>query len=322
MKYCTLEDTFLKQFSARIAVTIPRPHHTSLLEVINNTLSSYNFRFVFTQEGWHRSGGVIRADGRRVTKDVESWAKTELQAFEEDMGRFLECYAKDELLVTRLLGKIHYFVASYGTKPMDFLQLEVEELQEVTDRHLIDPEKVPTNFSELIEPTAPHTLPFQTVSRAYYRFRRLIDMRVIIAYLSKFDEPTTSLQRFLGEWAKSYTGTTHHFCHHWIINLHEHLDRNGQLRLTTLPLSLGHRRLRYFHWDIHAQGVNLANQLDTFDRAAGYPFAWYFHWVTGISIPSQILSSVQQDLKKGCQYLGEPNKEILETWFKEPYKIS
>lgn len=321
MKYCTLEDTFLKQFSARIAVTVPRPYHTNLLETINNTLSSYHFQFVFTQEGWYRLGGVIRPDGSRVTKDLETWAKTELRAFEDNMDRFLECYAKDELLATRLLGKTHYFVVSYGMKPTDFLQLEVEELQEVTDRHLIDIKRFPVNFSELLEPIAPHTLPFQTVSRAYYRFRRLIDMRVIMAYLNKLDASTVPLQRFLEEWTTSYGGTPHCFCNHWIINLHEHLDNDEQLTLTVLPLSLSHRRLRYFHWDIHARGVHLANQLHAFDRAAGYSFAWYFHWVTGISIPPQILSSVQQDLEKNEQYLTEPHKKILEAWFKEPYRI-
>ena len=323
MKYSTLEETSLKRFSARITAAVPRPHHTNLLEVIRDTFNLYNFQFVFTQEGWHRSGGVIRPDGSRVTKDLEAWAKTELQAFEDNMDKFLEYYAKDHLLVTRLLGKTHYFVASRSTEPMDFLQLEIEELQEVTDRHLVHPEKRPTHFIELVDPITPHTLPFQTISRSYYRFRRVIDMRVIMAYLIKSSHGSTvPLQRFLDEWVKSHLGGfPHHFCHHWLINLYEHLNSDGQLTLSIFPFSLRHRRLRYFHWDIQARGMQLANQLNAFDRAAGDTFAWYFHWITGISIPQQVLSSVRQDLEEGYQYLAEPHRKILETWFKEPYKI-
>ena len=131
MTALVLEETILKQLSAEIAVAAPRPHHTNLLAAIDRYLTEYTFQFACTQEGWYRPGGVVRSNGSRVTNDLAAWAEFELDRCRGDMGRFFDCHAQDELLVTRLVGKTHYFVAPYGSGPVEFLQLEVEELQEV-----------------------------------------------------------------------------------------------------------------------------------------------------------------------------------------------
>lgn len=322
MKYSTLEDSLLTQLATHITAVVPRPHHTHLLTVINELLTPHHFEFSFTQEGWYRLGGVIRADGTKITEDLEAWAEVELESCAGDMGEFLDRHVKDELLVTRLLGKTHYFVASYGPKPTDFFQLEIEELQEVLDRSLIDPNQLPNDLSELIDPITPKTLSVQAVSRSYYRLRCLIDMCLISNHLTGPDEPIAPLQRFLNEWNSSRTGSHDLFCKHWIVNFHEYVDAYQQVICVAAPFSLHFRQLRYFPWDLDAQGTEMAQQIIAFDRAAGYPFAWYFHLVAGKFPPSEIAFIVKQDLGKGYRYLAEADTVILETWIREPYKIS
>ena len=322
MQYCTLEEELLTQLATHTTAVVPRPHHTHLLAVVNKLLPDYHFQFVSTQDDWYRLGGVIRADGTRMTKDLEAWAAEELAIYENDLGEFLERHAQDDLLVTRLLGKTHYFVAPYGTKSMEFLQLEVEELQEVLSHRLIDPNALPTDLSELIDPIAPQTLPLQIVSHPSYRLRCLIDFGWVSKHLTGPDEPLSPLQRFVHEWNNSQAGRHHVFCRHWIIDLHEYLDCYRQLVCIATPISLHLRQLRYFHWDLSARGAEMAKQIITFDRAAGYPFAWYFHLVAGQFPPSEVAFIVKQDLGRGYRYLGESDTAILETWIKEPYKAS
>ena len=75
------------------------------------------------------------------------------------------------LYATRLVGSTHYLVAPAGENPADFLQLEIEELQEVRSHRLGEGD--PASLNELVDPAAlpprPHPLGLPV-----YRFRRLL----------------------------------------------------------------------------------------------------------------------------------------------------
>lgn len=321
MNTCVLEEATLKQLAEEIAQIKPLPHHANLLTAVNRHLTGCAFQFALTQEDWYRLGGIIRADGLRVTDDLENWAETELTRCDDDVGVLIDRHFQDDFFATRLVGKMHYFVARYGSAPADFLQLEIEELQEVLDRHLIDRENPPTDLSEFIDPISPQTLPFQAVSRPRYHLHQLTDIRPAIARLTGPDEPLAPTQRLLKEWVASRAGAHNHFSQHWIITLREHTDCYRQTVMTATPLSLHARKLRYFHWDIEKHGAELANQLADFDRVAGYPFAWYFHLVAGSLTPHYVALKVKQDLETGYSYLAKPDWVVLESWLKSPYTI-
>ena len=138
MSIYTLDETTLRNLAEEIEAIPPRPHHSALLEIANRIRPGCTFRYALNRGGWYRPGGLIAADGTRIAESLATWAKAELAACGGDMHELVERHADSGLLVTRHTGRTHYFVAAYGPAPADFLQLEVEELQEVLDRKLIN----------------------------------------------------------------------------------------------------------------------------------------------------------------------------------------
>jgi hypothetical protein len=252
---------------------------------------------------------------------VGTWAKIELAACDGDMGELVDRHLDRALQVTRHTGRTHYFVAAYGPAPADFLQLEVEELQEVLDRKLIDPEKLPEDLQELTEPIAPALLEAQAVSAPRYHFRRLIDMRQTVARASPADTRNAGLPRLLSEWAHSSAALRGHFSDHWIVALREHQDRYRNPVISASLVSRHARELKPFQWNIELSGVDMFAQLQAFDRAAGYTSAWYAHLVAGTITPPKVAYAVARDLDAGFSYLPETEAALLKSWVDAPYSV-
>lgn len=321
MSLFTLDESALRNLAVEIEAIPPRPHHSSLLEIANSIRPGCTFRQALNRGGWYRSGGIIDAQGRRVADSLETWAREELQACGDDMAELVDRYGSSGLLVTRHTGRTHYFVAPYGPAPADFLQLEVEELQEVLDRNLIDADKPPEDLQELIEPILPSVLDAQAVAAPRYRFRRLIDMRQSIARTLFSDERNAGLPRLLNEWIHSSAATRGHFCDQWIVALREHQDRYRNQVLSASLVSRQMRALKLFQWNIELSGVEMAAQLQAFDRAAGYLSAWYFHLVAGTLTPPKIAYAVLRDLDAGFSYLPDTEISLLRGWVNSPYSV-
>jgi hypothetical protein len=318
MNGCPPDEPALQRFIEEIATLPPRPHHTTLLAAAKERVPACDFRFALTRGGWYRPGGVIRPDGTRLADDLEAWAETELDACGGDMGGLLERHANGGLLATRQAGRTHYFVAPFGPEPADFLQLEVEELQEVVDRELIDRDHPPSDLQELTEPLAPARHAAQPVGRSRYVFRRLADMRRTLARQPAPIGGQSPLARFMGEWSAS-SAALNHFCEHWIVAIGEHLDRHRNSILAASPVSLHARSLKAFHWNLALVGVEMGKQLLDFDRAAGYPGAWYFPMVSGGLTPREIAATLAADLDANFNYLREPDTKLLVDWMRAPY---
>lgn len=283
------------------------------------------FRYAYSRGGWHRMGGVIGTDGQRVAPELESWLDTEWAAGQEDMEAFLLRHGEDALQVTRHAGQTHFFVAPYGPGPAEFLQLEVEELQEVLDRLLINPESLPADREELSEPLAPAILPHQPVGPPRYRYRRLVDMGRIAAR-GAGNAPTGPVQawplnRFMAEWQRGGGADAGHFCDRWIITLREHADPYGNLETSAKPVSLLGRKLRHFHWQPDLRGVPLGDLVHAFDRAAGHGSAWYFHMVAGALVPRELAYGLMDDWQAGFRYLSERDARLLAGWVDNPYAV-
>lgn len=321
MNGCPIDDLTLGRLRAEIEAAPVRPHHSTLHEAVGRALPGQVFRFALGRGGWYRPGGVIRPDGGRVADDLEGWAEAELEACDGDMEEFLERHGQDGLYTTRHSGRTHYFVSPYGRGPADFLQLEVEELQEVLDRHLIGADAVPTDLEELTDPLAPSLLDAQPLGPARYVFRRLTDIRLAAARLPAAVGETTPAARFLAEWSASSASSRGHFSDFWILALREHQDRYRNTILAATPVSTLARQLKSFHWHPESRGVELADQLHAFDRAAGYPAAWYFHLVAGALVPREIAHQVMLDILDDFHYLPEQDAALLEGWVRTPYSV-
>jgi hypothetical protein len=321
MSIYTPDETVLRNFASEIEATSPRPHHSALLEIANRIRPGCTFRYALNRGGWYRPGGVIAADGACIAESLGEWAKAELENCGGDMHDLVERHADSGLLVTRHTGRTHYFVASYGPSPADFLQLEVEELQEVLDRELIDADNFPEDLQELIEPISPAVLEAQAVAAPRYRFRRLIDMRQTIARVSTTDTRNAGLSRMLSEWAHSSAAARGHFSDHWIVALREHQDRYRNPVLAVSLVSRHARELKPFHWNIELAGVEMSAQLHAFDRAAGYPSAWYFHLIAGTITPPKIAYAVARDLESGFSYLPDTEVALIKSWVAAPFSV-
>jgi hypothetical protein len=321
MSIYTPDETMLRKLSTEIEAIPPRPHHSALLEVANHLIPNCTFRYALNRGGWYRPGGVIKTDGTRFAANLEAWAKASLESCGGDMSELIERYADSDLQVTRHSGRTHYFVAAYGPGAADFLQLEVEELQEVLDRKLFDADNLPEDLQELIEPLCPVELDAQPVSAPRYQFRRLVDMRQTIAKAATSASANAGLQRLLSEWSHSSAAARGHFSDHWIVALREHQDRYRNPVLSLALVSRHARELKPFQWNIELSGVEMLAQLQAFDRAAGYPSAWYAHLVVGTITPPKVAYAVVRDLEAGFSYLPETEAALIKNWVAAPYSV-
>jgi hypothetical protein len=319
MNSCVPDESTVQRLIAEIEASTPRPHHASLLAAAEKLIPDCPCRFALTRGGWYRAGGVIRADGERVANNLDDWLTQELADCDDDVGEFMDRHADSELIATRHTGRTHYFVAPYGNAPAEFLQVEVEEMQEVLDRHLWDTNAPPVDAQELADPIKPATVPAQAVGAPYYRFRRLTDMRQVVARLHAPVGSLPALSRLMQEWAGSRAGS--HFSEHWIVALREHHDRYNNAVLSATPVSRHERKLKPFHWNTELRGLDAAQQLQAFDRAAGYPGAWYFHLVAGGLTPRDMAFAAMQDIESGYGYLGDAETALLTGWLRVPYSV-
>jgi len=319
MNSCVPDESTVQRLIAEIEASKPRPHHASMLAVTERLIPDCPCRFALTRGSWYRSGGLIGAAGERVADNLEDWVARELADCGDDLGEFMDRHA--DLTATRHNGRTHYFVAPYSRNPMDFLQLEVEEMQEVLDRRLWDAASPPLDAQELTEPSKPASVPAQPGGAPYYRFRRLTDIRQATARLHSPIGGVPDLIRFMQEWAASRAGQGTHFSEHWIVALRDHQDRYNNLALSATPVSRHTRALKPFHWNSAWRGLDAARQLQAFDRAAGYPGAWYFHLVSSGITPRDVAFAVMQDIASGFGYLSDAETLLLQGWMREPYSV-
>jgi hypothetical protein len=269
---------------------------------------------LLTRGGWHRLGGVVDANLQRITPHIATWAEEESDG---DLEALVERYRDAGYLVTRLAGKTHYLVVSLGEGAEAFVQLEVEELHEEVERRLIEPGWMPEDLEEFLDPLGYRHLPSRPVGPPAYLFRRLFRVPDLLAGTGREGE---RLRRFFSEWDRS-SAARQPLCHHWALAVRESKNRFGELTLGAkpfpalaepppLPADLPERH-----------GMALANALGEFDRAAGFPFAWYFYLVAVPAIPDRLAEQVHQDHLGEYDYLPARDLAILREWIAKPYSL-
>lgn len=299
--------------------TIPGPSHRALLQGLGRLSAEHDFRWVLTRGGWYRLGGVVTEGGARVTDNVDVWIQELFRDCRETMNVLVERVATAGYLVTRWVGKTHYFVAPTGEGPADFLQLEVEELQEVIAHPLINRETPPDDLDELIDPAMPRAQSFEPLAAPHYVFRRVTDVSAFLDKMPKRPLQTSPIKRFVSEWGRSSAGRTRRFCDHWVLSLRSHKGVHGEPILSATPASTYGKTIPRLHIPALARGPDLARLVQQFDHKLGYPFAWYFCMVHSHHVPTTLGDSVYQDIQTGFDYLPDRDQMVLAEWIRYPY---
>lgn len=286
----------------------------TLIGTIQAVLPGVEVRHVLTRGGWHRLGGVVDLDGRRIARHIAEWAETEAGG---DIENLLFKLSKRRYFATRLNGQAHYLVAQTGQAAADFIQIEVEELQEVLDRCITDPDWFPDSIDEFVDPLDFPRLEPEPVGPPRLVFRRLVR----IGDLVRSPDAAARVRRFLEDWDRSSAGEAARFSDHWVLSLREYQDRDGEGRLTAKPVTTFAGQVQRVPEDLAARGAALANLIHGLDRQIGYPFAWYFHMLTDKRISHRMAEAVHADLLGAYAYLPARDLKVLQDWYDRPYGV-
>ncbi|MBP9603029.1 MAG: hypothetical protein KBE53_02970, partial [Chromatiaceae bacterium] len=231
----------------------------------------------------------VDREGQRIAHHILAWAETESGG---DIDELLLKVADLPYIATRLNGQTHYLVAPIGPGPGDFLQIEVEQLQEVQDRRITAPDWFPDSIAEFVDPLDfPHLEP-RPLGPPRLLFRRLLRVPDFMASR----EAGPRLQRFVRDWERCSAQESAHFSEHWVLAIRESQNRKGATHLGAKPIPILAGEIPPLPDGEVARGALLANRIHGFDRALGYPFAWYFHMLTSPKVSHRLAEAVHADL--------------------------
>ncbi len=308
---------------AELCVRIPASAGPAVLARELSTLApELAFREVLARGGWYRLGGVVDESGAHLADDLEQWAGAELAARDDDMGALCDAYAGRGLRATRLAGRTHYFVAACGPGATDFIQIEIEELQEVVCHALFEGDTVPTGIEELVDPRGGEDgcgAAARPLGAPFMALRRLTPIGSFLARMASQKPEPQPIHRFIDAWEKSSAGAVTQFSNHWVLAVREHLDRYRQAILHATPVAALNGAPPKFAAAFGMQGLALHDALARYDKAAGYPMAWFFHMLTTRSAPHALATAVIDDLQAGFHYLPDRDAAVVKDWLYRPY---
>jgi len=291
----------------------------ALAKDASNLISGLSFRDVLARGGWYRLGGIVNPQGDRIAEDLEAWAEAELSNCNDDFGALHDRYADAGLRSTHLTGKTHYLVASTGDDATDFIQVEVEELQEVISHPLFTDDNPPSSLDELVDPRADDNSPCIPLGIPFYALRRVTDVADFVGRMAEQKPDPQPVHRFIDAWEKSSAGNTAVFSNHWVLAVREHLDRFHQPILHASPAAALNGSPPRFDLSFGAQGLALNEALQRFDKQVGYPMAWFFHMLTTKAVPHAVATAVINDLQAGFSYLPERDSAVIKEWLYSPF---
>ena len=308
-----------KDLSAVCRKVAPDPRHMSLVEMLGTILPDHSFHHAMTRADWHRIGGLVDANHKRIAKGLRHWAENESDF---NMFALYEKYGAQGHLTTRLDGQTHYFVAATGKRAAEFIQLEIEELVEVIDHPLFIGDQVPDDIEELLDPPAAFAARLEPVMMApsHYEFHSLTDVSELVSEQLASEGSDLRYIRFLDEWNKSSAGTKTHFCNHFVLRLLPFRDRFGEYKTEATPLPVTKMAVPGDS-AVTLNGTELANFLHGYDKKAGFPMAWYFAMLTQKEIWPHIAMTVYREHQGKYRYLSDRDVAVLERWIRSPYSF-
>ncbi|HYN77205.1 MAG TPA: hypothetical protein VES73_05370 [Lamprocystis sp. (in: g-proteobacteria)] len=284
----------------------------ALVAAIQTIRPDEEVRHAMTRGGWHRLGGIVDLDGRRIADHISEWAQSTSGG---DIDDLMVKVSELRYFATRINGQTHYLVVPTGPVARDFIQIEVEEVQEVLDRCLTDPDWFPDSIAEFVDPLDFPRLEPEPVGAARMVFRRLVR----VDQLMDSTDSGPRLRRFLDDWDRSSAGETSTFCEHWVLSIREYRDQDGDDHLSAKPVPIATGEPPSLPDAEIARGAKLANQIHGFDRVLGYPFAWYFYMLTNPKVSHKLAEAVHADLIGAYAYLPVRDLKVLRDWYNQPY---
>ena len=280
-----------------------------------------SFRETLARGGWYRLGGIVDAHRAHIADDLETWVEAALAAHDDDMATLCAAYVGQGLRATRSTGRTHYFVASTGPEAVDFVQLEIEELQEVVCHELFDGEVAPSGIEELVDPRGDGgaCAAFEPLGAPFLKLRRLTPVGEFLARMRAQKPDPQPIHRFIAAWEHSSAGGAAQFSNHWALAVREHLDRYRQTILYATPVAALNGAPPKFAAAFGAQGLALHEALARYDKAVGYPMAWFFHMLTTKSAPHALADAVIDDVQAGFHYLPDRDAAVVKEWLYRPY---
>lgn len=290
----------------------------AFVKALGQALPDWKFHHALSRGGWYRLGGIVDGNGQRVSDSLESWIEAALDERDGDIGKLIDDFAGKTLYATRLVGQTHYLVASAGEGSDDFLQLEIEDLQEMRAHQLFVNE--PGSLEELVDPQGSNTA-LQALGLPFYAFRRLQHIGAFLKRMLGQKPEPAAVHRMLEDWTTSSANSTSTFYNHWVIATREHLDRYHQTVFRAQPISTRAGEAPEFTAAKGTSGLELYAALGHFDREAGYPLAWYFHMLTSKAVPHWVAQTVVEDSLAGFAYLPQRDVDVVRHWLHRPYAL-
>jgi hypothetical protein len=290
----------------------------ALLQNLNQVSPGLQFSSALSRGGWYRIGGVVNAEGKRIADNLANWAEQESAG---DIVALLDKYADAEYYATRLNGQTHYLVAVTGPAAADFIQLEVEELQEELDRLIVDPAWQPDSVEEFVDPIDYPRQEPKAIGSPRYLFRRITPVAAYLDKLVDGSESTPAIQRFFQDWENSSAGEVSPLCHKWVLHLREYTDGYGEPVQQVRPISTYSDTLTELDPAACVHGATLANLIQDFDRRVGYPMAWYFYLLTRKKVSPRAAEAIHHDLQGAYDYLPPRDLRVLKAWIENPYTL-
>lgn len=290
----------------------------ALVKALGGALPDWKFRHALVRGGWYRLGGIVDGEGRHVTDNLERWVEQELDARDGDIGHLIDDHAGQVLYATRLVGNTHYLTTSAGEDADAFLQLEIEDLQEVRAHRLFANE--PASLEELVDPRGGGETPLP-LGLPFYSFRRIQHVGAFLKRMLDRKPEPAGIHRMVTDWEKSSAGATSVFYNHWVLATREHLDRYHQPVFRAQPIATLPGEPPEFTADTDCMGLRLQEALHHFDREVGYPMAWYFHMLTTRAVPHWVAQTVVEDALGGYAYLPQRDIDVVRTWLHRPFSV-
>jgi hypothetical protein len=258
---------------------------------------------------------VVDIGKLRVAESLRQWA--EGLSANGDLPALLDSCTQRPLFATRLLGTTHYLTARTGPGAAEFMQVEVEELQEVLDRYLSDPEWLPDSLEEFIDPLDYPQLEPEPVGVPRLVFRRIFPAQDLVG---RMNDASAHLLRFMNDWNDSSAARAAHFCEHWALAVRETRDSDGEACTSVHPVAGCASDLPRVVGKL--AGSELANLVHGYDRVAGYPMAWFFHMAAATTgcVPNSLGMQVAEDHQGRYSYLPECDLDVLRRWAATPYR--
>jgi hypothetical protein len=292
--------------------------YTKLEEALQQALDSDAIQWIMTRGGWHRLGGVVDGNYNLIAPNLRRWTE---EVGGNDLDEIFYNFRDSGYFVTHLAGKSHYFTLPTGDKPDQFIQIEVEQLQEVIERPLIDQEWYPESLEEFFDPLDYPRLEPEPVTPPYYQFRRMIEMDKLLHSPADSNRNMSDLSRFFNDWQLSSAGEADAFCHQWVLLLNEYQDSYGETRLKAKPMAKLHGAIPELLDGRLLTGAPLANAIHGYDRQVGYPFAWFFNMLSSKSSNYTVAEAVLRDQMGAYDYLPPRDLKVLRQWEERPYSV-